>query len=67
MRTHIEQFNVEYTDYESHKRFQCIVEVIVDLDSIARYMGSRACTSKGGICKDGFVTVKKMGIPKEVP
>ena len=47
-------------------RSECQVEVFIDWDSIARVMGARACTSKTGKCVDGFVTVKRVGQPKEM-
>jgi hypothetical protein len=42
-----------------------MIEVVIDLDLIVKEMGTRACQSKSGRCRDGFVLVKRIGKPAE--
>jgi len=42
------------------------VEIEIDLNGIADHMGAVACRSKGGLCKDGYVRVKRVGTPVEL-
>jgi hypothetical protein len=47
-------------------RMRCDVELVINLKNIALHMGARACLSKAGKCRDGEVTVKRVGEPLEV-
>jgi hypothetical protein len=42
------------------------VEVDIDIEAVARTMGRRACTNKSKRSVDGYVTVKRVGLPREV-
>lgn len=55
-----------YTRTVGHVRMQCEVDVIIDLRDIARYLGARACKSKTGRSKDGYVAVYRVGKPVEL-
>jgi hypothetical protein len=71
-RVHAERFSIQVpqykqvpidppaTGYASVRIEDLVAEVIVevDLERIARHMGSRAVRSKTGRCVDGFVVVK---------
>jgi hypothetical protein len=48
------------------RTMECVVEVILDVDTAAAAMGSNACRSKGGSCRDGVTQVKRIGTPKEI-
>jgi hypothetical protein len=47
-------------------RMRCEVEIDIDMSSIIYGMGARACQSKNGKCRDGYVTVKRIGKPSEL-
>lgn len=50
----------------ARNRMRCEVEVFIDFGGIVYGMGPTACQSKSGKCRDGHVTVKRIGAPVEV-